>query len=390
MNHRSIAITLVATLAVLLAGCRGLRIEGPHQVSASDWPTEGDGSVRSHVAASIAPPLEERWVYNAGAGFGPLSPLIVGETVFVGTRKGEMHAIELATGQRVGYETFGESIEGTPVFNEGTLFIPSGWGRRALYAYDLRQGRQRWSLRGAPIEAGLAVAAEGLVSVDTKGSLRLHNLDDGSTRWSHSLGENVFVSATPVVVDDRLIVGDVNGHLAAFDAASGALLWTRDVGAPIYHTPSAHHGFLIVPTTRGRIVAVDVTSGAVRWNIALPDTTVRFAAPATHDSMVYVGATDGVVRALDVETGNEVWTYGIDAAIASAPLIAGDVIYVGSLGKDLLALDRVSGAQVWSQTLKGRVKSAFAAKDGALIVLAEPRYVYMFSPSARDTYAGTE
>lgn len=390
MRVRLFAVSMLTALAVLLAGCRGLKVDGPLHATADDWPTEGDEPVRSHVAASIAPPLEEGWVYNAGAGFGPLSPIIVGETVFVGTRKGEMHAIELATGKRVGYETFGEAIEGTPVFAEGTLFIPSGWGRRALYAYDLRQGRQRWALRGNPIEAGLAVASGGIVSVDTKGSVRLHNLEDGSARWSHMLGEDVLVRATPVVDDGRVIVGDVDGHLAAFDAASGALLWTQEVGAPIYHTPSAHDGVLVVPTTRGRLEAVDVATGASRWSLVLPDTTVRFAPPATGDGQVYVGATDGVVRALDVRTGKELWAHRIDAAIAAAPLVAGDAIYVGSLGKDLLALDRATGDMLWSETLKGRVKSAFAAKDGALIVLAEPRYVYQFSPKARETYAGTE
>ena len=76
---------------------------------------------------------------------------------------------------------------------------------------------------------------------------------------------------------------------------------------------------------------------------------------------------------------------GAGLGLAATPLLTPNTVYVGTMGQSLLAIDRESGALLWEQRLRGRVKSALAARDGYLVVLSEPRFVYLFkSASATD------
>lgn len=378
-------LTLAAFGAALLlfAGCKALRVDRASITSEADWLTDGDSGERRYATDDVLdPPLEEVWSYNATAGFGPGSPLILGETVIVSTRKGEVHAINFETGKRMGVEGFGEVVEGTPVIQNGIMFIPVGWGRRALFAYDLRRGHTVWKLKGAPIETGLLALDDGFIAVDAEAWVRKYDADDGAVLWEQPLGERVTVHTTPVLAHDYVVVADDRGRVVALDPAEGVAQWVQDLRSPVYTSMAADEASLYVPTTRGRFYALEAAQGRVRWQVELPDTTVRFTAPAVDGSLVVVGASDGTLRAFDKATGEQQWIFHNDAALTATPLLTPNTVYVGSMGRSLFAIDRATGALQWEQVLKGRVKSAFAARDGYLVVLSEPRFVYLFKSAS--------
>ncbi len=379
-------IAALGAALLLFAGCKALKVERATIISEADWLTEGNSGERRHATGErLDPPLEEVWSYNASAGFGPGSPLILGDAVIVGTRKGEVHAIDFETGKRMGVEGFGEVVEGTPVIQNGILFIPVGWGRRALYAYDLARGQTNWKLKGAPIETGLLALDDAFVAVDADAWVRKYDAEDGAVLWEQTLGERVSVHTTPVLADDHVVVADDRGRVVALDPAEGTAQWVQDLRSPVYTSMAADEASLYVPTTRGRFYALEVAQGRVRWQVDLPDTTVRFSAPAVDGTLVVVGASDGALRAFDTATGEPRWVFRNDAALTAAPLLTPNTVYVGSMGRSLFAIDRATGALQWEQLLKGRVKSALAARDGYLVVLSEPHFVYLFkSASAAD------
>ncbi len=378
--------TICLLTVLLLSGCRALRLTELGRVDAADWTTEGAVPQRTHAAdLALPPPLEEVWIYDAGAGFGPGSPLILGGYVLAATRKGEVHAIDFVTGKKRGMERFGDTVEGTPTADGSTLYVPGGWGRRALYAYDLQRGARRWAVKDAPIDGSPLLMGQTLVAVDMEGVVRGYDPADGSVRWSLPLEDAAAVHAAPVALNlDDFAVANDRGHVASLAAAGGQVHWTHDLGAPVYATPATDARRLFLPTTRGLFVALDAATGQERWRYALADTTVRFASPAVADGLVFFGGTDGILRALDAATGETRWQFGVDEAFAAAPLVTRDLVYIGSLGRMLYAVDRRTGEQRWETELRGRVKSALAAKDGHLVVLTEPRYVYLFRPAATE------
>ena len=382
----SVSKALLATLAaalLLFAGCKALKVEHAGVATEGDWLTEGFSAQRSHATeVEVEPPLEQAWVYNAGAAFGPGSPLLLGNAVLVATRKGEIHAIEFETGKRIGVDSFGDLVEGTPVIQNGVMFIPVGWGRRSLYAYDLSSGNTRWKLKGEPIATGLLALDDGFVAVDAMAWVRRYDPTNGAVLWEQALGDRTMVHTTPVLAGERIVVVDDRGEVVALDPADGSIQWREALSSPVYTSIAADETRLFVPSTRGRFFVLDAEQGRVLWDYALPDTTVHFTTPAVDGSLVVVGASDGTLRAFDADTGAIRWTFHNDAALRAAPLLTPHTVYVGSMAYSLFAIDRETGDPKWEQQLRGRVKSALVARDGYLVVLSEPRFVYLFKSSS--------
>ena len=383
------AYTILALSCALLAGCHALHLESSEIRGEDGWMTEGDSPLRTNaVDWDLQPPLEERWTFDAGAGFGAVSPLIADEILFVATRRGEVIAVELESGRRAGQASFGESIEGTPVLDAGMLFVPVGWGRRALIGYDLLRGSTMWKVDGAPINAGLITFADVVIAADSDGMVRAHAKSDGAIDWEVNLGDGVGVKASPVLAGDVVIVADDQGRIAALNPANGSPTWSATVGAPVLATAASDGETLFVPTTRGRMIALRVADGQLLWTYEAGTVNPYLASPAVSDGRVVFGGSDGMVRAVDASTGKLLWSTEVEAAVTAAPLIAADVVYVGTMRSELLALDRSTGALLWEHELDGRMKSAFAATGNSLIVLAEPKTVHLFEMSGESYVLG--
>ncbi len=378
-------------LALGLAGCTVLRLEHAKVVDADDWLTEGDSPRRENRAdVTLDPPLEEAWTVNAGAGFGPVSPLILGETVLAATRKGEVVAVHRSDGKKLGTQGFGDVIEGSPVIAGGVLFVPVAWGKQTLRAYDLVAAKERWARRDLPpIEAGLLLLEDVLIAVDVESKAHAVAVKTGEELWSATLDERASVLATPVVSRaGHVLVADDRGRVVALRPEDGAPVWTRDLDAPVEVTPTTDGHTLFLATTRARLFALDADRGAVRWVFEAPDPTVRLAAPAISGDDLVFGGSDGVLRALDSATGALRWTFEAPDAITAPPLITRNTVYVGTMGRWLYAVDRSTGEKRWEHRLKGRVKSPMAARDGVLVVLTEPHEVYLFRPAKKALAAG--
>ncbi len=365
---------------ILVSGCQTISVDRPNALGLEAWKTDGGSPLRDRYSElELTPPLERAWEYNASAGFGPGSPLILGDQVLVGTRKGEVHAIDWTTGARSGFKPFNEAIEGTPVLAGGTLYVTSAWGRKVLMAYDVTRSVIRWSVRGVPIEVPVVDAGENVVAVDVESHVRAYAKDSGAEAWHYDMNVRSAVQAAPLLLEGlRMVIATDTGRLVMLNAAQGELIWQRDLAAPVYASLAYRQGIIVVPTTRGRLVAIGAQRGETLWEFTLGRNNARFSGVAVGDGQVFVGATDQKVRSIDLMTGALKWEVELDGVVSAPPQIVGSHVFVGTLGSQIVALDRESGRTVWSADLKGRVKSAMAASDNALIVLSEPRYVTKF------------
>ncbi len=368
-------------VSLILSGCTYLHVPVPVHVDETDWPMEGRVPQRTQAVPEehLTPPLKVVWRYNAHAGFGPASPLMVDGFIWVGTRKGEVHAIREETGKGVGARVFGEAIEGGMQLIGRLLLVPVARGRDALVAFDVVTGRVQWRFRSSPVEAGVLADGSRAFVADVRGTVYGLEPHGGRLLWQYAPDSVRYVRASPVALDShRLAVAYDTGEVVALSMTDGREVWRTSVGAPVWRTPSVAGAYLFVPTTRGRCVALHVRTGAQVWVYRTEDPRVKFTTPATDGKRVVLGGTDGVVRALDVVSGEERWRFQTDGAIVGAPLIVGQVVYVGAMDKRFVALERDTGRLLWETTLAGRIKSAPAYARGMVVVLSEPRYVYGF------------
>ncbi|NNE45164.1 MAG: PQQ-like beta-propeller repeat protein [Rhodothermales bacterium] len=382
VQGRSHVVSVVAIL-VSIVGCNTLQLEHTGRSSDDDWLTEGRESERSHASpTTIATPLELAWDYDASAAFGPGSPLLKGAYVLVATRKGEVHAIQAEKGKKAGVKGFGESINGSPAITGSVLFVPVAWGRKTgIVAHSLSTGRRLWRYESTPVERGILATDNSIVFSDATSTVyALSAL--GEVTWTRKLDDRASLKGTPVLVGrDIVAVADDKGMVFGIDLASGTIVWSQNLDAPVYASMSSHSGVLYVPTTRASLYSLDARTGRIVWSYRGADKRVKFATPAASESGIVFGGSDGVLQSLSVRDGTVQWTWQASGAITAAPAISGERVFVGTMAGTAHGFDLASGTEVWSAKVKGRIKSAPAVGPGGVYFLSEPRHVYRFSPS---------
>ena len=338
-------------------------------------------SARHHeVAMIIDPPLVEQWRFDVGAGVGIGGALIVDEVVLVGTRKGHILAVDLNSGKRLGRARFDAPIEGGMMYYDNVLYIPMISKKKTVVAYNINSGDALWKLNTTPIESGLLVHEDVVVTVDREGFVKGLNKENGEVNWELQLGEKAGIIASPLLVDSKVAVVNEDGMLHLFDVDSGEEAWSRDLMLPVHSSMTFGDDKIFVPSTRGVLMSLDPSSGTTIWEHVTPDSTVRFAAPGydKKSDMLVVGGTDGKMRAFDASSGEPQWETQLEGAIMIAPLFTGNTIYIGTLRGKVYALDKFTGESIWEHKVTGRVKSAMAAQNGKIVVLSETQQLYMF------------
>jgi outer membrane protein assembly factor BamB len=170
---------------------------------------------------------------------------------------------------------------------------------------------------------------------------RAYPLSGGTTPlWTAAISD---VTSAPVLDAGESTVYVVGGStLYAVNAATGAVLWSADLGAPAT-TPALAEGVLYVQTTDGRLVALPAAGCGISTCTALWERSTGAARstttqPAVGGDVVYTGWSDGSLFAFDRD-GNQRWS----GSAGSQPITGGPV---------------VSGGQLYAATADG-VLSAF-------------------------------
>ena len=150
--------------------------------------------------------------------------------------------------------------------------------------------------------------------------------------WSHELGSNRGLEATPLVVNGVLYTTGEWSVVYAMDAKTGQILWTYDPKVPrprarticcdvVNRGVALYHGKVYVGTLDGRLIALDAKLGSPVWDVLTSDQSQPYAitgAPRIAKGMVLIGnagsefGVRGYVSAYDAGTGKLVWrTYTV-------------------------------------------------------------------------------
>jgi outer membrane protein assembly factor BamB len=99
----------------------------------------------------------------------------------------------------------------------------------------------------------------------------------------------------------RVYIMSGTGTVSAFDASSGAVVWSRDLGElPTSEGLTALARTLVVMTFDGNLVTLDPSTGALLWS---RDVGRTLAPPVLGDGGLYVGTLAGDLYLIDPATG---------------------------------------------------------------------------------------
>jgi len=379
MKQGLFILWLVAALSAL--DCSGLRIDRAMRTQDEDWTTEGGVRSRVNVAAgNLRTPMVPDWEYSAQAGLKG-TPLVRDSVMILGTLNGELQAVNVVTGKRLGYKNFGAPIAGTPVLDGATVYLTTAGKDQTLFSYDLHLGKRLWEFPAGSVETSPLLLGETVVVAAVDGTVYGVEKSSGTQKWKYEIQEDRAekqIHSSPASDGKLVAIGSDDGILRMLDGASGTLRWKSPPGASIFATPAFSGGNVLVGRLDGTIDAYDAASGKLRWTF---DTGAPvYGGMGIGNGMVFVGSSNGVLYCLEDRTGTERWKFRTKSVINSAPLVTDDQVVVGSLDRTLTVLNAKNGSKIWEFHAVGRIKVSPVLWGDILLVTSEDKYVTALRP----------
>lgn len=224
-----------------------------------------------------------------------------------------------------------------------------------------------------------AIAVIGLLAGSNIGAQRSNLSSSGlalfPTMRQWSVTPEGGLGAPPGTDGRRVFVALADGHVTAYEAATGESSWT--VAEATTQSPAAGEGAVVL--VAGAVVtALDAETGRPLWRYSA---SADVAAPVTiAGGWVVVCSTDGSVAALRLADGSPVWVQRLEAAAAHSATLEGVYAFVPTVDGDVTALAMIDGALVWTKQLGGRAQPVLSLEDRIYVGSAD-NYFYCLRAS---------
>ncbi len=280
-------------------------------------------------------------------------------------------------------------ILASPVQMDGKVYISTD--ELYLACLDGATGNILWRIPGVGnTKATAALYKRFAIVGSSSGVLMGIRLDKGKVAWKEAL--DVAVDASPLILGNRLVVGDYAGRLHAWTLRrSGKKLkssWKMEVGGAIRASPAGAGDRVFVATDK-KLFGIDAVSGRKLFQRPLArgksssesgvrTVGTRFlgSTPAVLGKIVVAGTISGEVKAFRTD-GNELWTASLRSPVYASPALAYRSAYVGTQSGLLVCLDLESGSVLWKRKLGSSAFSSPLVADGAVYVGTDAGLFYV-------------
>lgn len=256
---------------------------------------------------------------------------------------------------------------------------PGGNASKSPGHVELGQGLSRiWTAKvtGANPRARLAaspVMSDGRIYVvDTTARVTAFDANTGAQIWSNALeiekdgkpsrfGGGVSATGTNVFATNG--VGDV----ASLAADTGVLVWKKRPAGPLRGAPTLSNGNVYVMTQDNQVYALRQSDGEAQWNEAGPVSASGIfgvGAPAAAQGTIIAGYSSGELAAYRYENGRSLWSDTLSRTAMSRsvstltdidadPVIDRGRVFALGKGGRMASYELVSGQRIWEINIAG-------------------------------------
>lgn len=338
-------------------------------------------------------------------GLASYAPVQGRDGVLFQCTSNSLQALDAATAKTVYWEhVFPQGRCHGPVRRGDSVWVVNSDGLNNsddVMRLDAATGAVRWSVRSADpgMASGPTLSGDTLVIENQHFGISVLDANTGALRWSATtscdyVGQEVIADGRIFVTSRMSMVGCATPSLRAYDAATGALLWTRANVVATGGVMVADDLLIVVEDGASQLMAYDVATGATRWSASgLFGAGTRLAQAGREVLVSSPGSDD--IQAHDLTTGAMTWQLdlprypGNSAAVVASnfAVTAKGVFFTisdGFRGPSYLAmLPRDNPADVRYHPLKMRCEARSLAAANGRIQVACDEELWVYEPVAR-------
>jgi len=230
------------------------------------------------------------------------APVVIGDSVYVGTTDGELHAFSTADPFDEKWPEpvdLGSPMKATPAAADGTLYVGTEEG--VLWAVDATTGEASECFDTGDTIISPPVIVGDTIFIPAHDAQNIFAVQLGTCVPQAGILLGVTVTSSPAYADGVLYVADDN-FVVAFDAETRQPLWQY-------------------PGTD----SISPLGGRTGW-------------PVVADGILYFTTDEPFLYAVDISTHELLWKYRLDGRVVSRPAIMDGAVIVGDLSGTVVAI----------------------------------------------------
>ena len=283
-----------------------------------------------------------------------------------------------------------------PVVNSGWT-QPGGNAEKAMGHLALGSSlTPAWTASIAGNSKGEKMASAPVVDngrlyvIDVNAVVHAFDANTGAKVWSTNIGSDrnrsslfgggVSVEGTTAYATSGL------GDVAAINIADGSVLWKKTMSAPLRGSPTIFGGNVFVMTQDNQLIALNQTNGELQWQETAsvePGSIFGAAAPSAGQGTVVAGFSSGELNAYRYENGRNLWGDALSRTsittsvstlvdVDADPVIDRGRVYAIGQGGRMAAYELVTGQRIWELNIAG-ISTPWVAGEWVFVVTDDAR-----------------
>ncbi len=324
-----------------------------------------------------------------------LRPLLIDDRIYSIDTSGTVARLDAGNGKRHWrFETGLAAITGLGG-SEDNLIVTSQDGEIASYRVIEDGLELRWQTSVNSEIRATPVLDDGQIFVrSVDGKLRSLDAADGTQQWQMSRrvpALSLTGNSQPLIDQRSVYAGFDDGRLVALDRRNGEVRWESTISLPSGRTEVERlvdldgsfvlrDGVIYIASFQGRLAAVQAVSGDLLWSRPFSN----FQSIELDDDALYLSGEGSDLWSIDRRTGAAFWKQDVlHARKITAPAIVDDKLVVADLDGYLHWLDKSDGGLVgrirtsevrsYVKPLTWQASVLTLDRDGLLTLVSQPR-----------------
>jgi outer membrane protein assembly factor BamB len=357
-NKKFILPILCIMLLIVFTQCGGLvKLAIPEEAyfdTEDIWLMPNKNERRQHTFnQDVFPPYKIQWSKKYKSVITD-HPLAVDKFLIYTVKSGMLVMVDTELEQLLGDGRIAAGVNHSPILDKNILYFSANLGNDTMGAFDVSNKKLLWLKKLPYLNTTPLLKDNRLLVGANNGQFFALNKDNGDELWNFKAQSAIF--GNPAGLGDKLFFGDVQGNFYCLNVQTGRKIWETKISENVYAGPILSEDLVIIGSTAGILHALSIKNGEEEWTQNTRGSIYGNA--ACREGIIYLGNNAHKFFAIRSKDGSILWEFETKGINNSPPLVGLKLVYFGSWDGNFYILDRESGELIHKQEFDKPIKSS--------------------------------